>query len=137
PAGLALLGSSTTSTIAGLRTYVNTVGQHLVPEQSNNWGIGAEFAPTLFLRGLDVHATWYSIKINTVLANYAKPTTHSFNVSSLGFSYLVPTDLAYLHPGADVRCHDNSRPAEPTYGCPEFEQIVQNILNFGRNAVPQ
>src|SRR5262249_16936295 len=37
----------------------------------------------------------------------------------------------------DVRCHDNSRPADPTYGCPEFEQIVQNILNFGRNAVPQ
>jgi hypothetical protein len=85
------------------------------------------------LKGLDIQATWYSIRISGVLGSFGNPTSNSFNQSSLGFSYIVPTDLAYLHAGNPAMCHDNNTPTD----CPEFEQMVQGILNDGRNPVPQ
>jgi outer membrane receptor protein involved in Fe transport len=133
PVGVALLGSSQTAQTAGFRTWVNQSGQVLHPEQTNNWSVGAEFAPTAFLKGLDLQATWYSIKISGVLQSFGNPTSNSFNTSSLGFSYIVPTDLAYLHAGNPAVCHNNNTPTD----CPEFEQMVQGILNDGRNPVPQ
>ncbi len=143
PVGVALLGAASTATNMGFRNWLNTEGQHLHPETSTNWSIGAEFAPP-FLKGLDLQGTWYSIKINNVLGNFANPTTNSFNVSNVGFSYMVPTDLAFLHQTAgDLRCHNNNTPASTdlpssvTAGCPEFEQMVQGFLNHPRNQVPQ
>jgi outer membrane receptor protein involved in Fe transport len=133
PVGVALLGSSQTAQTAGFRNFVNTSGLVLHPEQTNNWSVGAEFAPTAFLKGLDLSATWYSIRIGGVLGAFGNPTTNSFNQSSLGFAYIVPTDLAYLHPGNPAQCHNNNSPTD----CPEFEQMVQGILNDGRNPVPQ
>jgi iron complex outermembrane receptor protein len=129
PGGISLLGSGTTAANAGFRDFVNQVGQHLHPEQATNWSVGAEFAPTAFLKGLDVQATWYTVKITGVLRAFGNPTTNSFNQGSLGFSYIVPTDLI----GADPACNNNLTPTT----CPEFEGMVQKILNDGRNPVPQ
>jgi hypothetical protein len=128
PGGISLLGSGTTAINADFRKYVNTEGQQLHPEQSTNWSVGAEFAPTTFLRGLDVQATWYSVKINGVLRAFGNPTTNSFNNGSLGFSYIMPTDLI----GADPACNNNLTPTT----CPEFQSMVQKILADGRNPVP-
>src|SRR6266566_302484 len=50
-------------------------GLTLNPESSTNWSIGGEFAPQIFLRGLDVQATWYSVKINGVLQAFNNPTS--------------------------------------------------------------
>src|SRR5262249_10949869 len=42
----------------------------------------------------------------------------------------------------DLQCHNNNTPSStdainlPTAGCPEFEQMVQGILNDGRNPGP-
>src|SRR5436853_431968 len=77
-----------------MRLYVNTAGQELHPETSTNWGFGGEFAPTTFLRGLDLQLTWYQVKINGALRGFANPNTNSVNDPGLGFAYIVPTDIA-------------------------------------------
>jgi hypothetical protein len=76
---------------AGWRQFVNTSGSTLSPENATNWGIGGEFAPTAFLQGLDIQATWYSVKINGLLSSFGNPGTSVFNQSKTGFSYIVPT----------------------------------------------
>jgi len=129
PGGISLLGSATTAANAGFRDFVNTDGQKLRPEQATNWSVGAEFAPTTFLKGLDIQATWYSVKITGVLRAFGNPTSNSFNSGSLGFAYIIPTDLRAVDPA----CNNNLTPTT----CPEFESMVQKILNDGRNPVPQ
>src|SRR5215471_7667951 len=111
PVGLALLGASGTAINAGFRNYINTDGQKLHPETSMNWGLGVEFAPS-FLKGLDVQATWYQVKINGALRGFPNPNSTSINDPGLGFAYIVPTDLAGQHtaPG-DLQCHNNNTPA--------------------------
>src|SRR6185437_12387131 len=47
-----------------------------------------------------------------------------------GFAYIVPTDLAAV--GVDVaNCSNNNTPQT----CPEFEQMVRNLLANPRNSV--
>jgi len=144
PAGVALLGAASTATNMGFRNWLNTEGQTLHPENTNNYSLGVDFAPTTFLRGLDVRVTWYSIKINGILGGFPNPATNSFNSSNVGFSFMVPTDLAFLHQAAgDLRCHNNNTPgstdpiSSSTAGCPEFETMVQGFLNNPRTPVPQ
>jgi len=62
---------------------------------------------------------------------------------SRGFAYIVPTDLAYLHTGSDLQCHNNNTPGNlavastlATAGCPEFEAMVVGMLANPRNTVP-
>lgn len=131
PTGLSFLGGSAVSIENGLRQYVNTNQNSLKPESGNNFSIGGEIAPQIaFLRGLDIQATWYSIKITNVLAGFGNPTSSTFNNPALGFSYIVPTDLAAA--GVDVAgCSNNNTPTT----CPEFESMVRGLLNNNRNPV--
>jgi hypothetical protein len=131
PTGISFLGAGTVPIQAGLRQIVNTNQNFLGPERGNNFGFGGELAPTYpLLRGLDIQATWYSIKINGTLSSFGNPTGNSFNDPLLGFAYIVPTDLAAA--GVDVaNCSNNNTPQ----ACPEFEQMVRNLLNNPRNSV--
>lgn len=131
PVGLSFLGAGTVPIQAGLRQFVNTDQNKLGPERGNNFSFGGEIAPTFaLLRGLDIQATWYSIKINGTLQSFGNPTSNSFNSSQLGFAYIVPTDLAAA--GVDVaNCSNNNNPT----ACPEFETMVRNILANPRNSV--
>ena len=126
--GLSFSGGSGSPVIAGWRDFVNTPGKILRPEQATNWAVGAEITPTQFLKGLDVQATWYSVKINGVLTSFGNPTTQAFNAGSNGFSYIVPTDLV----GVDAACNNNLTPTS----CPEFEDLVARMLANPRNPVP-
>ncbi len=131
PIGLTILGSSGPPTAAGFRQYLNTSGQTLHPETATNWDLGVDYAPTRFLSGLDVQATWYSVKINGSLQGFTNPNTKSFNDPGLGFSIIVPTDLAKR--GIDVAgCSNNNTPTT----CVEFEKMVTNLLSNSRNPVP-
>ena len=131
PVGLTLLGSAGAANDAGFRQYVNTSGQTLHPEQATNWGIGADFAPTKYLSGLDIQGTWYSVKINGNLQGFTNPNTSFFSDPGLGFSIIVPTDLAKR--GIDVGgCSNNNTPTT----CPEFEAMVTKLLGNSRNPVP-
>jgi len=74
------------------------------------------------LPGLDLQATWYSIKINGVLLAFNNPTSNSFGAPAEGFHYIVPNDLAGLSNGAG--CAGSN--ATPT-NCAPFEQMVTAI----------
>jgi len=105
----------------------------LVPELSTNWGIGFDYAPSgNFLRGLDIQATYYIIKINGLLTGFGNPTTTSFNDPQLGsFAFLVPTDwLDSGLPGA-ASCTDNLHPTT----CLPFENAVNGLLQNPRAAL--
>jgi hypothetical protein len=82
------------------------------------------------LPGLDLQATWYSIKINGVLLAFNNPTSNSFGAPAEGFHYIVPNDLAGLSNGAG--CAGSN--ATPT-NCAPFEQMVTAILLNSRNGV--
>jgi len=79
--------------------------QHLRPEQATNWSIGGESRDDV-PQGADVQATWYTVKITGVLRAFGNPTTNAFNQGSLGFSYIIPTDLI----GVDPACNNNLTP---------------------------
>ena len=99
-------------------------GLTLPPEKSNNYSLGFELAPQLArLRGLDLQATWYSIKINGTLTAFNNPTASSFNDPNQRFHFIVPSDL-----GCPVAT--NANPAL----CAPFETMVGKILADPNNA---
>jgi iron complex outermembrane receptor protein len=108
-------------------------GLSLPPERSTNYSLGAELAPQIMgLRGLDVVATWYSIKINGTLTNFNNPTTVAFNDPNQRFHYITPSDLgcAGVSP---TTATINAANANPT-SCAPFELMVQQVLADPNNA---
>jgi outer membrane receptor protein involved in Fe transport len=99
-------------------------GTNLPPESSANYSIGFELAPQMsFLRGLDLQATWYSVKINGTLLGFNNPNSSSFGDPNQTFHFIVPSDL-----GCPVAA--NANPAS----CAPFEQMVGGILADQNNA---
>jgi len=125
PAGLSLNGGGKAAVDADFRKFTNTDNQVLHPEISTNWSAGFDFAPTAFLKGLDVQATWYSVKINNLLINFGNPTTNRFNDPSIGFVYLVPSDV-----GCPVS--QNGHPEQ----CANFQDMVAKALAHPTDSVP-
>src|SRR5262249_16223100 len=131
PAGLSTLGSSAASDpirAGGFRGWT-----HLIPELATNWGIGFDYAPSNnFLRGFDIQATYYIVKINGRIANFGNPTSSAFNDVQLGsFAYLVPTDwLGSGLPGATA-CTSNLLPTT----CLPFQNAVTGLIQNPRATV--
>jgi iron complex outermembrane receptor protein len=123
--GISMNGGARASQDAGWRTFFNQEGQVLHPENATNWSIGVEFAPTTFLSGLDIQATWYQIKINGVLRGFGNPTTTAFNDPTRGFAYIVPSDVG-------CPASNNSQPTL----CATFQNMVANMLTNAKSAVP-
>jgi len=131
PGGISFLGGS--GGAAPIRAGGFHGWSHLTPELSTNWGIGFDYAPQgNFLRGLDIQATYYIVKLTNVLRGFGNPTTNSFNDPNLGsFAYLVPTDWATSGlPGA-AGCTSNLLPTT----CAPFQQAVQGLIQNPRAAV--
>ena len=113
---------------AALRNYVNgTTGQSdtreggtaLAPEKSTNYSAGFEIAPQYtFLRGLDLQATWYDIKVNNILNGFANVTSQTLSDPNQRFHFIVPSDL-----GCPATA--NANPAS----CAPFEKMVLSALN--------
>ena len=130
PAGVSWSGGPQTV----LRQFINATtglvtsregGITLAPENSTNWSIGGEFAPQTFLRGLDVQATWYSVKINGTLLGFNNPTGTTLGNPNEGFHFIVPSDL-----GCPVA--QNATPAL----CAPFELMVSKFLQDPNNVAP-
>ena len=105
-----------------LRTFTTPSGQvmsreggtSLAPETSNNYSIGIELAPQFeFLRGLDVQATWYSVKVNGLLNGALGTTDSTLADPTQRYSEILPSDL-----GCPV-----AQNATPTL-CAPFEKMA-------------
>ena len=94
-------------------------GTALAPETSLNYSIGFELAPLTFLKGLDLQATWYSVKISNVLQAFTNPNLDS---ATERFHHILPSDL-----GCGLAA--NAAPAT----CVPFELMVKAEL-ADRNA---
>ncbi|MDE2476004.1 MAG: TonB-dependent receptor [Alphaproteobacteria bacterium] len=112
---------------AALRNYTNAAGvastreggTALAPETSENYSVGIELAPQIdFLRGLDVQATFYSIKINSVINNFNQVNSATLSNPNLRFTYIFPGDL-----GCPVAANAN-----PTT-CAPFEKMVTAAIS--------
>ncbi|MDE2474887.1 MAG: TonB-dependent receptor [Alphaproteobacteria bacterium] len=109
-----------------LRNYTNAAGQaasreggvNLAPETSNNYSVGAEIAPQFeLLRGFDLQATWYSVKINGTLLGFNATNTQTLTDPAQRFHIILPSDLGC--PAAD-----NATPAL----CAPFEKMAAAAL---------
>jgi iron complex outermembrane receptor protein len=100
-------------------------GIALAPESSTNWSLGGEFAPQTFLRGLDVQATWYSVKVNGTLLGFNNPTGTTLGNPHEAFHFIVPSDL-----GCPV-----AQNANPSL-CAPFELMVTKFLQDPNNVAP-
>ncbi len=125
PPGLSFTGGGAAPIIAGWRDFINQDQRELDPEHAVNWSLGFDYTPTVnFLTGLNLQATWYSVKISGVLGGF--PITASqFNTAGLSFSTIVPSDV-----GCPV-----SADAEPTT-CAPFQAMVRGLLSQPRSQVP-
>ena len=126
PGGISMSGGSNAA--LGLRVNGYNGGTTLKPEASTNWAIGGEFAPTTFLKGLDIQGTWYTVKLTSVLSSFGNPTASNFNQASRGFSIIVPKDLQSFDP----TCTSNLTPTT----CATFQDMVTSLLSNPRNTVP-
>ncbi len=108
----------------------------LEPEQATNWGIGFDYTPSgNFLRGLNIQATYYIIKITNRIAGFGFTSNTNFNNPQLGsFAFLVPTDwLQSGLPGA-AGCTNNLAPTT----CAPFQAAVSGLIAHpNSNVSPQ
>jgi iron complex outermembrane receptor protein len=110
-----------------LRSYLNATtnqvtsregGTALAPEKSINYSVGFELAPTMdFLRGLDLQATWYSVKVNNTLLGFTQTSSNNLADPLQRFHFIVPSDL-----GCPVAANAN-----PTT-CAPFEKMALATL---------
>lgn len=110
-----------------LRQYTTPSGQAMTreggialqPEKALNYSLGVEVAPTIdFLKGLDLQATWYSVKINGVLNGFTGVSSATLSDPTQRFHFILPSDL-----GCPVAANTN-----PTT-CAPFEKMVTAILS--------
>lgn len=118
-----------------LRNFVNATtglpqlregGIVLNPESSQNYSAGIEFAPQIdILKGFDLQATFYSIKINQVLSGGGSVNASNLSDPTLRFKFIVPSDL-----GCPVAA--NANPAS----CAPFEKMVLAALSDVASPAP-
>ena len=94
-------------------------GVALAPEKSINYSIGLELAPQFeLLKGLDVQATWYSVKLNGILNGFlADNSSSALADPTRRFHFIVPSDLG---------CPASAN-ANPTT-CAPFQTMVRAAL---------
>jgi hypothetical protein len=105
----------------------------LTPELATNWSIGFDYTPSgNFLTGLNIQATYYWVKLNSVLRGFGNPTTGDYNDPTQDFAFLVPTDFANNPnlPGS-AACTSNLLPET----CEPFQNAVRGLLANPRNTV--
>ena len=131
PYGITFLGGSAGAAIirqGGLKGFSG-----LTPELATNWGIGFDYTPSAnFLTGLNIQATYYIIKINSLLTGFGNPNTGSFNDPDIGdFAFIVPTDYLDTTAEGAAACTNNLLPTT----CAPFQAAVQDLINNPRAAI--
>jgi len=124
PGGVSLGGGSLGAIQSGLRDFVNLDQRQLEPETAVNWSAGIEFAPSTFLSGLDIQATWYQLKINGLLDTNFQLQNTLFNESGRANQIIMPSDTGCAAP-------TNLAPTT----CANFQAMVATMLTSARSQV--
>jgi len=111
PGGVSTLGGALQA--VPIRQFTGN-GLLLKPELATNWGIGFDYTPTNFLRGLDIQATYYIVKINGVLRSFGNPNDGRFADPQIPFAWPTPSDI----------------------GCPALPNSVRPSIPIPANLVP-
>jgi outer membrane receptor protein involved in Fe transport len=94
-------------------------GRTLSPEKSTSWGIGFDYAPTNILRGLDIQATYYIVKLTSALQQFGGG---GFNDSIYadpalgGFAFPTPRDM--VDSAGNRLCPDLANTVRPSIPIP-------------------
>jgi outer membrane receptor protein involved in Fe transport len=128
PYGITFLGGAAGAALirqGGLKGWSG-----LTPELATNWGIGFDYTPSAnFLTGLNIQATYYIIKINSVLVGFGNPNSSSFNDPDIGdFAFIVPTDYLDTTAEGAAACTSNLLPTT----CQPFQEAVQGLISHPR-----
>ena len=132
PGGISTLGG-----IPGAFPIRQFTGQGLVlrPENAVNWGIGFDYSPSNFLRGLNIQATYYIIKITGVIRGFGNPVDGRFQNPQIPFAYPTPADIGCPDlPNSLVSSIPIPANLVPS-ACPQFMQAVRGIIANPRAAV--
>jgi hypothetical protein len=125
PGGISTLGGNAVS--VPIRNFTGR-GLVLRPENATNWGIGFDYSPSNFLRGLNIQATYYIVKINGVLRGFGNPVDARFQNPQLPFAYPTPADIGCPNlPNAlapSIPIPANLVPS----ACPQWMTAVNGIL---------
>jgi outer membrane receptor protein involved in Fe transport len=120
-------------------------GRQLKPENATSWSIGFDYTPsTNVLRGLNLQATYYIVKVTGALQNFGGGgfSDTFFNDPTLPFAFPSPQDL--VDGSGNRLCPDlpNSKvssipiPANLVpYACPEWVQGVTGIMSNPKNTI--
>src|SRR5262249_2186244 len=115
PGGFFTLGGSKLS--EPLRQLVNPSTTLDHPATATHWAISFAYTPTNFLRGPDVQAPYWIIKINGVLRGFTNPTDSRFQDPTLPFAFATPEDLRDPSTGAAL-CPSLANPVRPSIPIP-------------------
>jgi iron complex outermembrane receptor protein len=77
---------------AGAANGIFGPGHTLHPETAVNWATGFDFAPTEFLKGLDINFNFYNIKINDVIQSLTRGNGLSDPISTSQGFWILNTD---------------------------------------------
>ena len=86
PGGIAIGGGS------GGAAFLRGGSGTLLPETATNYGFGVEYAPTGFLAGLDLQATYFHIVIDNLIQQFQLTTGSGLNDPTLAFVVILPSN---------------------------------------------
>ncbi len=104
--------------------WSSTLGRNLEPEKSANYSIGIQYTPTNFLRGLDIQATYYVVKITSALRQFGGGGFNEtlFSDPTKSFAFPMPSELTNPSSGARL--------------CPDIPNPVIGSIPIPANLVP-
>jgi iron complex outermembrane receptor protein len=76
----------------GLAGVLRPADYKTEPEKADNWVLGTEFAPTDFLKGLDIQATLWRVHIKEPIAGLGPTTGNGMNDPTTRFLFILPGD---------------------------------------------
>jgi outer membrane receptor protein involved in Fe transport len=116
--------------------WSSTLGRNLEPEKSANYSIGIQYTPTNFLRGLDIQATYYVVKITSALRQFGGGGFNEtlFSDPTKSFAFPMPAELTDPLSGARM-CPDIANPNPAFSSIPIPANLVPSACPTWVNAM--
>jgi len=141
PGGLTTQGGE--PVVDPLRQYT-LFGRNLAPEKATSWAIGFDYTPTNILRGLDIQATYYIVKLNGALQSFGGGGFNDSFFQNPALAFAFPTARDFVDASGNRLCPDLVNAAAPSIpipinlvpsACPQWVDAVSSILSNPKGTV--